>query len=201
MDNLLSALPSFLQTTSIPYELLVTVIGYLEGLPIIGSFAPGGTLALIIGTYVSAGTMSFWISVLGLGVGSFLGDLTGYMVGRLAKKSRLIQRLISKERVQIGLEFFEKRLFVILVFGRMIPLVRSAPSLIAGAHHIKPAKYLTYNLLGSLLWSVVGVSIGMVSEKLLGRFAIPLIILVAIAIAGYVLTRHWLAKQKKGSKL
>jgi membrane-associated protein len=190
MDNLLVQLPNFLQNSAISYELLVVFIGYLEGLPIVGSFAPGGTLALIIGAYVHSGAVDFWWSVLGLGIGSFLGDLTGYIVGRFAKKSKLVQRLIAKERVQTGLELFEKKLFLILVFGRMIPLVRSAPSLIAGAHHIKPAKYLTYNLIGSMLWAFVGVMIGMITGKVTGKYAVPIIIVVTTIAVAIMLWRQ-----------
>jgi membrane-associated protein len=190
MDTILSELPNYLQFGKIPYELMIVIIGYLEGLPIIGSFAPGGTLALVIGTYVQSGTVNFWWSVLGLGIGSFLGDLTGYIVGRFAKKTRLVKKLIAKERVQTGLEFFEKRLFLILVFGRMIPLVRSAPSLIAGAHHIKFSKYITYNFLGSMLWSVVGVILGMITGKLVGENAIPIIIVVTIIVVIFMFFKH-----------
>ena len=190
MEHMISELPQFLQFSYIPYELLVVIIGFLEGLPIIGSLVPGGTLALVIGTYVQSGTVNFWLSVIGLGLGSFLGDMTGYMVGRFSKKTKFIQKLIAKERVQTGLELFEKRLFVILVLGRLIPLVRSAPSLIAGAHHIKLSKYIGYSFMGSMFWSLVGVVIGMVTGKFIGQYVIPAIVSITVVIVIAIALKH-----------
>ena len=190
MHAFISSLPNYIQSGAIPYELFILIAGYLEGLPVIGSLVPGGTLALIIGTYIQAGTVSFFWSVLGLSVGSFLGDLTGYLLGRLAKKSRFVQRIIAKERVQTGLEFFEKKLFIVLVVGRLIPVIRSAPSIVAGAHGIKLSKYLTYNALGSLLWSVAGIGLGMVTGKLVGKYAIPVIVLMTLSVVGYIFLRE-----------
>jgi membrane-associated protein len=100
--------------------------------------------------------------------------------------------------VQTGLELFEKRLFLILVFGRMIPLVRSVPSLIAGAQHIKFSKYITYNFLGSMLWSIVGVTLGMATGKLVGKNAISIIIIVTIVVIIFMFLKH--SKKFLGSK-
>ncbi len=195
MHNFISDLPTYLQSGGIPYEVLILIAGYLEGLPVIGSLVPGGTLALIIGTYIQAGTVSFFWSVLGLSMGSFLGDLTGYMLGRWAKKSKFVQRLIAKERVQTGLEFFEKRLFIVLVLGRLVPVIRSAPSIIAGAHGIRLSKYLTYNALGSVLWSVAGIGLGMVTGKLVGKYAIPVIVIATLIVVSYIFVRERGKKQ------
>jgi membrane-associated protein len=182
MEQIFSTLPSFLQFSNVSYEIIVLVVGFLEGLPVIGSLVPGGTIAIVLGTYVQSGAVSFWASVFSLSLGSFLGDLTGYGIGSCAKNSKFVQKIIQKESVQTRLEFFEKRLFVILVLGRMVPVVRSAPAIIAGAHGVKFSKYLLYNLMGSFLWSFFGVLLGMFTGKVVGKYAIPAIITVTILI-------------------
>jgi membrane protein DedA with SNARE-associated domain len=65
-------------------EVFIFLLGYLEGLPVIGSFVPGGTIAILIGSlsvegYVNqilAVNLIVW-AIFGIYVGSFLAEFLG----------------------------------------------------------------------------------------------------------------------------
>ena len=162
--------------------LLLFLFSYGEGLPIVGTILPGGTIAILAGSLSGNGVFSIQTALIAVIVGSFLGDMSGFLIGRKSRKIAFVKKLIEKESWQKNLEIFDRNFFIIVVFGKLIPGIRSAPSLLFGARNISFKKYAIYSLIGSVLWGFTGIFAGNIMTKILGKYAIPIIVAVLVLI-------------------
>ncbi len=167
----------FLNLSPIFRLIFVFLFSYMEGLPIIGSFFPGGTIALLVGTLVQDGHVNAYYAITIIAFGSFLGDMTGFLMGRKFKHKKWIKKIIENEKHQGKWDLFDRRIVLIILFSRVIPIVRSLPALFAGARNVvRLQKYIVLSLLGSFIWAITGIFGGKLISKLAGNLAIPVIL-------------------------
>ncbi len=180
-------------------EVFVFVLGYVEGLPIIGSFVPGGTMALIIGSLSGEGFISPLLAINLLALGSFLGDLTGFVFGKKIRKMSYVKKIIEHEKHQKNWDLFDRHVALVIILGKLLPVVRSVPSLFAGARNIPAKRYVVYTLIASYLWAFVGIYAGNALANIFGTYAIPLIVLAILAlfVATVIYQRHKEKKRKQ----
>ena len=62
---------------------------------------------------------------------------------------------ISERDLDRGAEWFERYGEVIILVGRLIPLVRSIISIPAGYTRMNPARFLAYTILGTTIWNLI----------------------------------------------
>jgi membrane protein DedA with SNARE-associated domain len=167
---------------------IIFISSFAEGLPVIGSILPGGTIALLVGTLAKEGFVSLWLAILLIGIGGFIGDSAGYFIGRKYKDKKWLRHIVAQEKHQTKWDVFDRNLAIIIIFGKLIPVVRSTPSIFAGARNIRVQKYLMLSFIGSFLWAFGGVFGGVLIAKLFGSSAIPIIIglLVLTGIVAFV---------------
>ncbi len=161
------------------------VFAYLEGLPIVGSALPGGTIALLVGSLSAQGFIAPVLAVSLIAVGSFLGDMTGFLIGKKLHHTKLLQRLVAQERHQNSWDIFDRHLALIVIFGKLIPVVRSTPSFFAGARKVRTGRYMALSAIGSVLWAVAGIYGGNILARTVGEYAIPIIIGILI-VTGFI---------------
>ncbi len=177
--------------------LLVFLFSYIEGVPVIGSVFPGGTIALLFGSLSDKGFIAPLTAVVIIAFGSFFGDLTGFLIGKKLRHKRWVHRIVAEEKHQQKWDIFDRHLAVILIFGKLVPVVRSTPSIFAGARNIRVQKYLFFSFFGSFLWAFFGVYGGNLISKLAGESAI-LVILGILVVSGIVtFFVNFLKKKKK----
>ncbi len=174
--------------------ILIFMFSLLEGLPIVGSFFPGGTISLLVGVASEKNIINPLYAILTLTIGGFFGDMIGFFVGKKFKNTRLIQKIIKNEKHQKKWEFFDRKIFYISMLGRITPFVRSLPSLFAGARNIKTKKYMVISLLGSFVWSIGGVYGGNILSKITGKFSIPIILGILFVTSTIALYKHLFKK-------
>ncbi|ASR38898.1 hypothetical protein BAY61_02530 [Prauserella marina] len=134
-------------------------------------------------------------------LGSVLGAIIVYYVGRLLGRDRTRAILVKVPLVQ-GEDFdraeawFAKHGTKAVFFGRMVPLVRSFISLPAGIEGMAFWKFLGLTTLGSLIWNSIFVVSGYllganwhVVEEYAGIFQTVVIVLGVIAVALFVITK------------
>lgn len=160
---------------------LVFLFAYAEGLPIIGSILPGGTIALLVGSLSSSGFIGPLLAISIIALGSFLGDITGFIIGKKFKHTKWLKNLAEHEKHQKKWDLFDRHLAIIIIFGKLVPLVRSTPSFFAGIRNTKTIKYLLFSFIGSILWAVAGVLGGSFITKLFGSSSVGLIIILIIS--------------------
>jgi len=164
---------------------LVFLFSYAEGLPIIGSILPGGTIALLVGSMSTSGFINPLLAISIIAFGSFLGDITGFILGKKFKHLKWLKNLAEHEKHQKKWDIFDRHIAIIVIFGKLIPVIRSTPSFFAGIRNIKTQKYLLLSFIGSILWAITGVLGGAFITKFLGPSAVGIIIAVLI-ISGIV---------------
>ena len=132
-------------------------------------------------------------------LGSLLGALVLYYIGKILNKERL-KKIVSgkigkilrlkEEDIEKADSWFDTKGQKTVFFCRFIPIVRSLISNTAGMSEMKMRKFLIYTILGSLIWNSVLTIAGSIASKnwesLLGIFDkyshLVLILLVIIFI-------------------
>lgn len=168
----------------------VSFFSFLEGLPIVGSIVPGGTIALLAGSLSKVGALNPLIVSIFIGIFNFLGDMTGFLLSKKLKHKKFIKRLVEKEEHQKNWDLFDKHIAFIAIFTKLIPVIRSAPSMFAGFRGIKTSKYVLYSLLGSFIWSFTGVYVGNFLAKIFGNNAILIILGILLVSVFLVIFNH-----------
>jgi membrane protein DedA with SNARE-associated domain len=164
-------------------NIVIFALSYAEGLPIIGSIVLGGTVAILIGTLSEQGFIQPLLAVNLIAIGSFLGDITGFVFGKQLRRLPIVRRLVEDEKHQKHWELFDRHIALVIIFGKLLPVVRSTPSLFAGARNMSKLRYALYVLIGSYLWAFVGVYGGNLIARYLGGNAIVLVLVGAIMIS------------------
>lgn len=123
----------------IPSELIMPLAGYLS----------------------TGGGLSFWGAVVAGSVGSLLGALFWYWVGRKVSEQRLrswTERhgawlAMTPDDIDTAKEWFERHGSASVFFGRLVPVVRTLISVPAGFSGMGMVPFLMYSALGTALWT------------------------------------------------
>jgi membrane-associated protein len=135
---------------------LLLVVFAESGL-LIGFFLPGDSLLFTCGLLITSNQLDFplWAAVALICVAAILGDQAGYLFGKKVGPSlfsRPDSRLFKQENVVKAHEFFEKYGPKSLVLARFVPIVRTFTPIIAGVSGMKYRSFLTFNIIGGVLW-------------------------------------------------
>ncbi len=132
------------------------------------------------GFAAARGELSLTGVIIAGGVGSVLGAVVLYYVGRLLNEDRLIALtdrygkwlLISSDDIRQADDWFDRHGPKIVFFGRLLPGVRSLLSIPAGMANMPMGQFLLYTSLGTTLWSgllaVAGYQLGANYEQIEG---------------------------------
>lgn len=113
--------------------------------------------------------LSVWGVIIAATFGSLLGAVILYGVGRLLSPERLgnlldgkVGRILhfKKEDVFKACEWFNSKGKSTVLFCRCIPIVRSLISIPAGMSNMKLGIFLLYTTIGSFVWNIVLVYLG-----------------------------------------
>jgi membrane-associated protein len=171
--------PEWLQPDSIiswlgPWALVgLAIIIFAECGLLLGFFLPGDSLLFTAGLFavseVGLGA-PLWLVCVVLVVAAFAGNVCGYYIGRAAGPAifdKPKSRLFKPAHVTKTQGFFDKYGNRAIVLGRFVPVVRTFITVMAGVGQMEPRRYLTYSLIGGVLWAAGVTLLGAV----LGQFA------------------------------
>ncbi len=179
---------------------LIFFSSFIEGVPVVGSLFPGGTVALLIGSLSEGGFVKPLLAVVVIAIGTFLGDMIGFLAGRYLKHHRWFKKFIESEKNKKGWDIFDRHLAVVVIFGKLIPVVRSTPSILAAMRGIRFRRYVLYSGIGSVIWAFVGVYGGNALAQILGGHASLILILGLLVVTGIVFAIRRLHKGHKKRK-
>ncbi len=175
----------FFSLTPFLRDIFIFVLAFGEGLPIIGSFLPGGTIAILIGSLSGEGFINPWKAIHIIAIGSLLGDLIGFFAGRKLLHIPWVHKMVYHEKYTKTWDLFDRHSALIIVLGKIVPVIRSTPSLFAGARKMNIFKYIGYVLIGSYLWAMIGIFGGKYLQQVFGDYSILLILLILI-VSGFI---------------
>ena len=150
------------------------VLGVVVGLESVGLPLPGETL-LIAAAVIAATShqMSIALVILSAAVGAVVGQMTGYAIG-WGIGFRLLRR-----------------------YGRFIVLLRTLAALLAGANHMPWGRFMTANVVGSVVWSALygggAYLLGQEAKHLAGPVAIG----IGVAVAGGLVAAGLWARRRE----
>jgi len=135
----------------------VLLILFAETGLLVGFFLPGDSLLFTCGLLIATDAMDFplWAAVPLICLAAVLGDQAGYLFGKKVGPSlftRPDSRLFKQENVVKAHEFFEKYGPKSLVLARFVPIVRTFTPIIAGVSGMRYRPFLTFNVIGGVLW-------------------------------------------------
>ncbi|MEU4642587.1 DedA family protein [Micromonospora sp. NPDC023814] len=127
----------------IPSEIVLAMAGYLAG----------------------EGRFNVVLMVLAATAGSLVGALVLYWLGAAAGEDRLkrwLDRLplVDRDDLERADRWFERHGRWAVLFGRMIPVVRSLVSVPAGANRMPLPEFVAFTTLGSGVWNSLFVGLG-----------------------------------------
>lgn len=136
--------------------LLLFVIVFCETGLIVTPFLPGDSLLFAAGalTAIDGGLSIGLLSIL-LIAAAFIGDQTNFTIGRLAGNTiqkRLVGKWINPEHIQQTEIFTAKYGAAAIVIARFAPILRTFTPFVAGIGKMERKKFLTYNIVGAVLW-------------------------------------------------
>ena len=129
---------------------------------------PSELILLLTGFNVSEGRFDFVSATIAATIGSVVGAYFLYAIGRLVDEERLEKLLagvgkylgLKKSDVHKGFQWFERHGTAVVLFGRLIPVVRSVVSIPAGAEKMPMWRFALLAAAGSIVWNLVWVAIG-----------------------------------------
>jgi membrane-associated protein len=182
----------------IDIESLVKTAGYFGLFGIIfaetgllfGFFLPGDSLLFTAGILASQGYLNIALTCLVLFIAAVLGDSTGYAIGNKFGK-RLFHKedsiFFHKDHLEKAQAFYNKHGGKTIILARFMPIIRTFAPTVAGIADMPYLKFLSFNVIGGLLWSVGLTLAGYFLGKLIpdvDKYLLPiigLIVLVSIA--------------------
>src|SRR3989344_5259088 len=134
----------------------IFAIVFAESGLLVGFFLPGDSLLFTAGFLASQGVFDIRVLVIGFFIAAVLGDNVGYWFGNKYGK-RLFERngrLFHKHRLVEAHAFFERHGNKAIVLARFVPAVRTFTPIAAGVGDMNYKRFVTYNVVGGLLWGV-----------------------------------------------
>ena len=177
----------------IPSEIILTFGGFMTTQP--------DSKINIIGVVVAAT------------IGSIIGALVLYYIGKILNKERLKKIVSGKIGKMLCLKpkdiekadhWFDTKGNKTVFFCRFIPVVRSLISIPAGMSDMPILKFLVYTIIGSFIWNLVLVVVGsIVGEKwqivvdIINTYSHIVLVLLVVLFVGLFLCFYYKRKGKR----
>lgn len=174
----------------------------LVGVESLGVPLPGETALISGAAYAASGHLSIALVITAAAAGAIAGDNVGYWIGHTGGHAliRRYGRLLHVDDAKMNRlhGYFERHGAKTVFFGRFIALLRTWAALFAGAGDMPYKRFLLYNALGGIAWTVGYGMLGFLFgknlphlEKILGRATW---LLAVLAVLG-VVAAWWVGKR------
>lgn len=170
---------------------------------------PSEVIMPLAGFYVGQGKLNFVLAVLAGLLGTVVGALPWYAIGRLVNEERL-QHWVSRHGRWVGVSpdelaqsrhWFQRHGAAVVFWGRLIPAIRTLISVPAGVELMPWGPFLFWTTAGSLIWNLAltaaGWALGSNWNRVLG-FIKPvegivnkLLALLIVAVVVWLGLRLW----------
>lgn len=153
---------------------------------LVGFFLPGDTLLFAAGFFAAQGRLNLIETLLVLFLGTFLGNIVGYEIGRrsgpkIFKSEEAV--IFNPENIEHAKRFYTKHGGKTILVARFIPIVRTIAPLLAGIGKMEYRLFTLYNIIGGIIWVGSITMVGYWAGKVLGhyfnidKYILPIVIL------------------------
>lgn len=172
---------------------------------------PSEVILLFSGFFSSYTSLSVFYMILASTLGSFLGAIILYYIGKIFNKERLKKivngRLgkilfLKENDIDKADEWFDNKGNKSVFFCRFVPIVRSLISIPAGMSEMPMGKFIIYTICGTMIWNTVLICLGYRLGSnweyvltILDKYQMVVIVILVI-IFGYVIIKFYRKKRK-----
>lgn len=172
---------------------------------------PSEVILLFSGFFSTYTNLSVLYMIVASTLGSFLGAIILYYIGKIFNKERLKKIvngrlgkiLFFKENdIDKADEWFDNKGNKSVFFCRFVPIVRSLISIPAGMSEMPMGKFIIYTICGSMIWNTVLICLGYRLGSnweyvltILDKYQM-LVIVILVIIFGYVIIKFYRKKRK-----
>jgi membrane-associated protein len=162
------------------------VVIFAESGLLIGFFLPGDSLLFTAGLLCSQEVLNLPVVLVGCFVCAVAGDQVGYAFGARVGPAlfrRPDSRIFRQEYVEKARHYFERYGSRTIVLARFMPIVRTFAPIVAGVGSMRYRTFVTFNVLGGLLWAVGITLLGYVlGESIpdIDKYLLPVIGLIVV---------------------
>ncbi len=172
---------------------------------------PSEVILLFSGFFSTYTNLSVLYMIVASTLGSFLGAIILYYIGKIFNKERLKKIvndrlgkiLFLKEKdIDKADEWFDNKENKSVFFCRFVPIVRSLISIPAGMSEMPMGKFIIYTICGSMIWNTVLICLGYRLGSnweyvltILDKYQMVVIVILVI-IFGYVIIKFYRKKRK-----
>jgi membrane-associated protein len=140
------------------YAILFLII-FVETGVVVLPFLPGDSLLFAAGSLAAlpGSPLNVWVMMGLLIVAAILGDTLNYHIGDYLgpRVFRENSRFLKREHLIRTQEFYEKHGAKTIILARFIPIIRTFAPFVAGVGTMSYSKFLSYNVVGALLWVIL----------------------------------------------
>lgn len=183
----------------------ITAIVFAESGLLIGFFLPGDSLLFTAGFLASQGIFNIALLCTLSFVAAVVGDSVGYAFGKHIGPRLFTKEdswLFHKKHLAKAQHFYEKYGVKTIILARFLPVVRTFAPIVAGIGDMHYKTFITYNIIGGLLWAVGVTLAGYFLGQLIpdvDKYLIPIIlVIVFISVAPTAL--HVFQEMKKSKE-
>jgi membrane-associated protein len=166
----------------------IFAVVFAESGLLIGFFLPGDSLLFTAGFLAYQGTFSLPELCILCAVAAILGDSVGYAFGRRVGR-RLFMRedstFFKKKHLEAAEAFYEKHGAKTIVLARFMPIVRTFAPIVAGVSNMHYRRFVTYNIVGGVLWgcgvTIAGYLLGnLIPRDDIDKYLLPILVVIVI---------------------
>lgn len=143
--------------------LILFIVVFIETGLVITPFLPGDSLLFAAGAFASISALDIKYVYPIFLVAAILGDTVNYHIGHFIGPkvfSRNSSKLLKKENLDKAYRFYEKHGGKTIIIARFIPIIRTFAPFVAGIGKMSYFRFLSYNVLGSIMWVSIFVFAG-----------------------------------------
>jgi membrane-associated protein len=152
-----SYLDMVIQQYGVWMYLMLFVVVFLETGVVVTPFLPGDSLLFAAGALCAKGDLAVgWLFLL-LWLAAVLGDTVNYSIGHVVGPRAFHgqNRFCKREHLDRTHQFYERYGGKTIVLARFIPIIRTFAPFVAGIGRMSYGRFVTYNVLGGFLWTVL----------------------------------------------
>ena len=170
---------------------------------------PSEVILTFCGYMTTYSNLNVPLVILSATLGSLLGAIVLYAIGKILNKERLIKIVsgkvgkilrLKKEDIESADKWFDTKGEKCVFFCRFIPIVRSLISIPAGMSEMNIPKFLIYTTIGSLIWNsvlvIVGAIVGENWENIVNIFDTYSTLTLILLIIIFILFIVWFYKKR-----
>ena len=153
----------FIRNYGIWTHLFLFIIICCETGFVVMPFLPGDSLLFAAGSFCALGSLDIAMTVVSLIVAAVVGDTVNYWAGRKTGPrvfSREASRFFKKHYLEQTHAFYVRHGGKTIIIARFIPIIRTFAPFVAGIGSMAYGKFLCYNVIGGVSWTVGFVLMG-----------------------------------------